>query len=131
MRRVNSWQISPALVAVAVMFSILVASTFAFAEDTASPPYMDPARIEAAIISEVTVQEKTPVDILAGRQRFAVTPATIITMDGEAISFRRMPVPCEVMVYYEKRKNRDSEAVKIDIKEVAPGADTGWTEPLD
>lgn len=132
MKKAILWQRKlSALVGTAVMMSIFAVSAAAFAEDTASPPYMAPSRIASAIIKEVIVQEKTPADILADQERFAVTPATVITMGDESVSLSEMPVPCKIRVYYEKRKNRDSEAVKIDILDFGADASTRWAEPLD
>jgi len=116
--------------ALAVGVFILLMPTFAvFAQDDAPPPYMAPERILSALQKEVTIQVKTPVDVLADRARYAVTPATIITMGDDTLPLSDMLVPCKAMIYYEKRKNQDSEAVKIKILDFAVGADTEWAVP--
>lgn len=108
------------------VFVFLMPVSAAFAEDTVTLPHMDSTRILSAVQKEVTIQEKTPVDILADLQRYAVTPDTVIDMGGGTLTFSEMPVPCRAYVYYEIRKNQDPEAVKIEILDFGPGAGTQW-----
>ena len=119
----------PLALAVAALIFLMPAFT-ALAQDDASPPYMAPERILSALQKEVTIQAKTPVDVLADRARYAVTPATIITMGDDTLPLSDMPVPCTAMIYYEKRRNQDSEAVKIKILDFAAFAGTEWAAPI-
>lgn len=118
------------LALVGAMLVLLMPASAVLAEDTATPPHMDSARILSAVRNNLTILEKTPVDILADQQRYAVTPATLITMGGGTLPFSEMPVPCKAYVYYEIRKNQDPEAVKIEILDFDPGADTDWSPTM-
>ncbi len=127
MKRWNSWYRNIlAIAGAALIFLIPVFTATAIAEDTAATPHMNPARILKAIQKKVTIQEKTPVDILANKVRYAVTPATVIVMGKDAMAFSDMPVPCKAKVYYETRNNQDPEAVKIEVLDFSATASRAW-----
>ncbi len=115
--------------AVATLILTLPAAV-TFAQDDTSSPYMAPERVLSALQKEVTIQEKTPADVLADRARYIVTNATIITMGDDTLPLSDMPVPCKAMMFYEKQKSEDPEAVKIVILDFAANADTGWAVPI-
>ena len=108
----------------------LIFSGIVFAQDDASPPYMNPSRILSAARLEMTIVEKRPGNVLAGETRFTVLPETVIEMEGKPLSFKEMPVPCRVIGYYEKHDNQDPELVKIEIKKIASNATTDWAPPM-
>jgi hypothetical protein len=121
-----------AISAVFIVITMLVCSSVvprqAWAEDDSTPPVIRQSRFDAAVQKEMTVSQKTPKDILADKERFFVTPATVImNEDGEQIILENLLVPCRANVYYEIKKMRSSKALKIEVKEVYAGASTAWS----
>jgi hypothetical protein len=116
------------MVAMAMITCLLAAPSAVWAIDDSSPPVMTQSRIDAATQKVLTISQKTPVDILANKGRFFVTPTTVIVdEDGVPIALKDFLVPCKAVVYYESKKMRDSKAVKIEVKEVLLGASKAWT----
>ncbi len=123
----NQWHLGKVCLAVAIIVSVCFPFIGVAADDAVSSVKISKHRIDNALTREMIIREKTPMDILAGEQRFSVSTAAVI-MSEEAlqITLKEMPVPCKALIYYEASTAVDPEAVKIEIKEVLAGASTEW-----
>lgn len=77
---------------------------------------------------KVTIASKTLESVITQLgDTYAVTDGTIIVgTDGQQVSIRRMPVPCDVEISYST-KNGVRQAERVKILRVSSGATRRWT----
>jgi len=78
----------------------------------------------------MVIQSKTVHEIVASKQRFAVTKETeILDINGSPIKLQMLPVPCKAQIDYEQVAYSGMVVLRIRVKEVFAGATTNWTKP--
>ena len=78
----------------------------------------------------MVIQCKTVHEIVASKQRFAVTKETeILDINGSPIKLQMLPVPCKAQIDYEQVAYSGMVVLRIRVKEVFAGATTNWTKP--
>jgi hypothetical protein len=76
----------------------------------------------------MVIQSKTVHEIVASKQRFAVTRETEIQdVNGNPIKIQMLPVPCKAQIDYELPSYGHPIALRIKVKEIFAGATLNWT----
>lgn len=78
----------------------------------------------------MVIQSKTVHEIVASKQRFAVTRETeILDINNNPLKLQMLPVPCKAQIDYEQRGYGGLVVLRIKVKEVFADATTNWTSP--
>ena len=79
----------------------------------------------------MVVESKDRYSIIASKKLFRITTKTeVFGPNGKEITMRELPVPCEAKVQYQPVKYDEPRVLKIVVKNIFPGASTGWSTPL-
>ena len=78
----------------------------------------------------MVIQSKTVHEIVASKQRFAMTKQTeIVDINGNPIKIQMLPVPCKAQIDYEQAAYGELLVLRIKVKEVFAGATIDWIRP--
>jgi hypothetical protein len=78
----------------------------------------------------MVIQSKTVHEIVASKQRFAVTRETeILDINNNPLRLQMLPVPCKAQIDYEQKEYGRLVVIRIKLKEVFAEATTNWTSP--
>ena len=116
----NALRILPGLLA-AVLMALLLLCQVAVAQQGKHKEEMK--KLEWPM-RKVTIEKKSLIEVITTvGDSYAVShyETMIIGVDGKQVSIRRMPVPCDAEVYFE-RKNGVRKARRIQITQVWPNA---------
>jgi hypothetical protein len=110
-----------------VMFTI-VCTAFIFLTPRASGMENDIKPYQPSAF--MVIQSKTVHEIVASKQRFAVTRETEnLDINNNPLKLQMLPVPCKAQIDYDEREYGRLVALRIKVKEVFADATTNWTIP--